>query len=149
MRYLRPNSLTWWAGVFLIAMGFAQAAGLPAQWQEATAGLSGILQAMTGALAALTGAGGDYATPGQLIATGVGMIGLRDALVRNEDAADERMALNMQAMQHARPDAAFGDATFDDMLRDPDDDLSYDLPDGESPMPPGVRDPYGPGGSRE
>jgi hypothetical protein len=141
MRYVRPKSLTWWAGVILIAMGVLQAAGLPSAWEAGAQGLTGVLAALTGVLAALTGAGGEYASPGSLIATGVGMIGLRDALVRNEAEAEDRMAYTLQAMQMAEWTVGGEDAV-------PPDEDEWPMPEGESPLPPDVRDPYGPGGSR-
>ncbi|MGB0498796.1 MAG: hypothetical protein ACPGID_10695 [Rubricella sp.] len=70
MRYIRPNSLTWWAGVLATATG-SGALCLPDHDQ-----LSGIAQL----IAAL--AGTSDAAPATLISLGLGLIGLRDRIER-------------------------------------------------------------------
>lgn len=70
MRYLRPKSLTWWAGVFATAVGGA-ALAMPDSYQVTEIGrLVAIL------------AGGHDASPAALIALGLGLIGVRDAIER-------------------------------------------------------------------
>lgn len=70
MRYLRPTSLTWWAGLLAVATG-AGALLLPE---------SGPLADLAGLVALLAGAGD--AAPITLITLGLGLIGLRDRLER-------------------------------------------------------------------
>lgn len=70
MRYLRPLSLTWWAGVLALGTGVGMLV-LPEDGDLAElARLVGIL------------AGSPDASPGGLIALGLGLIGLRDAVER-------------------------------------------------------------------
>lgn len=139
MRYIRPKSLTWWAGVFLIVMGILQAAGLPEAWVEGQTGVTGVLQALTGALAAiLGGAGGDVA-PAALIGLGGGLVGLRDALIRDRAAQQEELDDALDYLGSAMARADFGTVPS----------ATYPTPLDEDDLPPGVIDPYGPGGSRE
>ena len=70
MRYLRPTSLTWWAGLLATATGTG-ALVLPGD---------GTLSDLAQLIAALAGAGD--ASPVTLIALGLGRIGLRDRLER-------------------------------------------------------------------
>lgn len=70
MRYVLPNSLTWWAGLAAILIGLA-ALALPEH---------GPLGELAGVLAQLIGA--DDAAPATLITLGLGLIGLRDRLER-------------------------------------------------------------------
>lgn len=70
MRYIRPNSLTWWAGVFALATGIA-AIALPATGHVGQISL----------LIALLAGSGDT-SPAGLIVLGLGLIGLRDRLER-------------------------------------------------------------------
>jgi hypothetical protein len=70
MRYIRPTSLTWWAGLLATATGTG-ALVLPGH---------GTLSDLAGLVAALAGAGD--ASPVTLIALGLGLIGLRDRLER-------------------------------------------------------------------
>ncbi|UXU75555.1 MULTISPECIES: hypothetical protein [unclassified Paracoccus (in: a-proteobacteria)] len=70
MRYVRPNSLTWWAGMLAFATGAASLA-LPA---------TGLLSELSRLIALLAGSGD--ASPVGLIALGLGLIGLRDRLER-------------------------------------------------------------------
>ncbi|SNT05767.1 hypothetical protein ROE7235_02702 [Roseibaca ekhonensis] len=70
MRYIRPNSLTWWAGVLAVLTGVA-AAALPA-----TGAFSELAR-----LVALMAGSGD-ASPAGLIFLGLGLIGLRDRIER-------------------------------------------------------------------
>jgi hypothetical protein len=149
MRYVRPRSLTWWAGTFLIAMGVVQAAGVPSGGEGTLGAVLGVLHALAGGVATIGGAG---ASPAALIGLGLGMIGVRDAMIRNEDAAEERLGVTLQAMAPATDydmDGVDADDVFGfDADPTPQGEV-YPVPDGESPLPPGVRDPYGPGGSRE
>lgn len=70
MRYIRPTSLTWWAGLASIATGVALMA-VPDSF------------ALTevGTLLVMLGGSGD-ASPASLIYLGLGMIGLRDVIER-------------------------------------------------------------------
>ena len=70
MRYIRPTSLTWWAGLLAFATGAASLA-LPA---------TGPLADFAGLVATL--AGSSDASPAALIALGLGLIGLRDRIER-------------------------------------------------------------------
>ncbi len=70
MRYIRPTSLTWWAGLLAFATGAASLA-LPA---------TGPLADLARLVAMLAGSGD--ASPAALIALGLGLIGLRDRLER-------------------------------------------------------------------
>lgn len=70
MRYLRPKSLTWWAGCLALATGTG-ALFLPDQGQ---------LAALARLVALLSGSGD--AAPMTLISLGLGLIGLRDRIER-------------------------------------------------------------------
>jgi hypothetical protein len=70
MRYIRPNSLTWWAGLLAIFTGVASLA-VPAD---------GALGELSRLIAQLTGSGDT--SPAGLIALGLGLIGLRDRIER-------------------------------------------------------------------
>ncbi len=70
MRYIRPTSITWWAGLLAMLTGLASIA-LPA---------TGPL-AELGRLIALLAGSGD-ASPAGLIFLGLGLIGLRDRIER-------------------------------------------------------------------
>jgi len=70
MRYIRPTSLTWWAGCLAMLTGTASVA------QPATGALGEISR-----LVALLAGTGD-ASPAGLIFLGLGLIGLRDRLER-------------------------------------------------------------------
>lgn len=148
MRYVRPKSLSWWAGVLMIAMGVAQAAGLP------SGGAGGALGAVMGVLNALAGAaamiGGVPASPASLIFMGLGVIGLRDAIQRERDHVDSLHDETMMNLAFIEARQGGEMATEADMFGDDegDADLDFSEPDGESPLPPGVRDPWGDGGSR-
>lgn len=84
MRYIRPTSLTWWAGLLAFATG-AAALALPA---------TGPLADLARLVATLAGSGfggesphwGDSCSaspsPAALIALGLGLIGLRDRIER-------------------------------------------------------------------
>jgi len=76
MRYIRPRSLTWWAGLMAVATGTATMA-LPATGQ-----LAEIARLVT-----LLSGSGD-ASPAALIALGLGLIGLRDRLERGFHGRD-------------------------------------------------------------
>ena len=76
MRYIRPRSLTWWAGLMAVATGTATMA-LPA-----TGPLAEIARLVT-----LLSGSGD-ASPAALIALGLGLIGLRDRLGRGFHGRD-------------------------------------------------------------
>lgn len=144
-RYFRPGSLTWWAGCALIGLGILQALGFPSAWAADAGGLTGVLHALTGALAALTGASGQEGSPAALIALGAALIGLRDAMVRDRAIAEQAAQglarplppVQLDAYQH------WGDDDEDDEF-----EADFVLPDGDSPLPPGVRDPWDEGGSR-
>lgn len=147
MRYFRPQSLTWWAGVLAVALGVLQAA----EWSPDPAaypGAAGIVTAITQALTALTG-GGD-ASPAGLIVLGMGLIGIRDKMQREAERADGRYHAQMAIA--AASDASFFEeyeaAPEDELDPDEEYDPNANLPPGESPFPAGVVDPYGPGGSR-
>jgi hypothetical protein len=70
MRYIRPTSMTWWAGLLALSTG-SGALLLPE---------SGSLSDLARLVAALAGAGD--AAPITLITLGLGLIGLRDRLER-------------------------------------------------------------------
>lgn len=70
MRYVRPNSMTWWAGLLAMLTGVASIA-LPA---------TGALAALARLVALLAGSGD--ASPAGLIFLGLGLIGLRDRIER-------------------------------------------------------------------
>lgn len=70
MRYFRPRSLTWWAGAGLVGLG---ALALLRPEIEALPGILALAAALTGSA---------DASPVGLIAMGLGLIGLRDAIAR-------------------------------------------------------------------
>jgi hypothetical protein len=70
MRYVRPSSLTWWAGLSAVLTGLA-ALTLPA---------SGPLGELSRLVALLAGSGD--ASPAGLVFLGLGLIGLRDRIER-------------------------------------------------------------------
>ncbi|SNT36785.1 hypothetical protein [Antarctobacter heliothermus] len=70
MRYIRPNSLTWWAGMLAVLTG-AAATALPA---------TGAFSELARLVALLAGSGD--ASPAGLIFLGLGLIGLRDRIER-------------------------------------------------------------------
>ncbi|MBW7057664.1 hypothetical protein KY389_13385 [Paracoccus bogoriensis] len=76
MRYIRPRSLTWWAGLMAVATGTANLA-LPA---------TGPLAELARLVTLLSGSGD--ASPAALIALGLGLIGLRDRLERGFHGRD-------------------------------------------------------------
>lgn len=69
MRYFRPRSLTWWAGLAAVALGSASLAAPHYALTE-----------MGRVVAALVGSAD--ASPAGLILGGLGLIGLRDKLER-------------------------------------------------------------------
>ncbi len=70
MRYIRPTSLTWWAGLLAMLTGLASIA-LPA---------TGPLAELSRLVALMAGTGD--ASPAGLIFLGLGLIGLRDRIER-------------------------------------------------------------------
>jgi len=70
MRYIRPTSLTWWAGLLAMLTGIA-AVILPT---------AGPLAELAQLVALLAGSGG--ASPAGLMFLGLGLIGLRDRIER-------------------------------------------------------------------
>jgi len=76
MRYIRPRSLTWWAGLLAVANGTATMA-LP---------VTGPLAEIARLVTLLSGSGD--ASPAALIALGLGLIGLRDRLERGFHGRD-------------------------------------------------------------
>lgn len=70
MRYVRPKSLTWWAGVLSMLTGTASVA-LPT---------AGPLSELARLVALLAGSGD--ASPAGLVFLGLGLIGLRDRIER-------------------------------------------------------------------
>ena len=76
MRYIRPRSLTWWAGLMAVATGTANMA-LPE-----TGPLAEIARLVT-----LLSGSGDGSSAG-LIALGLGLIGLRDRIERGFHGRD-------------------------------------------------------------
>jgi hypothetical protein len=70
MRYIRPTSLTWWAGVLAFATGIASLA-LPA---------TGPFSELSRLIALLAGSGD--ASPAGLLFLGLGLIGLRNRIER-------------------------------------------------------------------
>lgn len=68
-RYFRPKSLTWWAGVSLVALGAAKMAGA-GDWANE---VSAIVSALSGEA---------DTSPAGLIGTGLGLVGIRDVLAR-------------------------------------------------------------------
>ena len=82
MRYVRPNSLSWWVGILAIALGVLQAymIGTGSLTPEGAAGGGlAVLGAFGDVLALVYGTGGN---PVGLILLGLGIIGLRDKLER-------------------------------------------------------------------
>lgn len=69
MRYIRPRSMTWWAGVLSVAVGIAMMAGA-GRWTNEL----GVLIAM------LSGEGNS--SPAAMMGLGFGLIGIRDKLSR-------------------------------------------------------------------
>ena len=70
LKYCRPRSLTWWSGVGFIVMG----------------GLLGISEGWDlGALARVLNAWTDGMGAGPLIATGLGLIGAREAIAQGQE----------------------------------------------------------------
>ena len=69
MRYIRPRSMTWWAGVFSVAIGIAMMAGA-GRWTNEL----GVLIAM------LSGEGNS--SPAAMMGLGFGLIGIRVKLSR-------------------------------------------------------------------
>lgn len=70
VRYFRPGSLSWWAGVLMVALGLLGLV-LPENALSSELGI---------ALHALTGEG--TTSPGLMIGSGLGLIGVRDAIKR-------------------------------------------------------------------
>ena len=70
MRYIRPKSLTWWAGLLAMLSGIASVS-LPA---------TGPVGELARLVALLAGSGD--ASPAGLIFLGLGLIGLRDRIER-------------------------------------------------------------------
>jgi hypothetical protein len=70
MRYVRPTSLTWWAGLLALLTGVFSLALPP------TGALGEVAR-----LVALLAGSGDF-SPAGLIALGLGLIGLRDRIER-------------------------------------------------------------------
>lgn len=70
MRYFRPRSLTWWAGVSSVLIG-ATSIALP---------LSDVSNELSRLVAILSGTGDS--SPAGLICLGLGLIGIRDKLER-------------------------------------------------------------------
>lgn len=70
MRYIRPTSLTWWAGLLAVLTGVASVA-LP---------VNGPIGEFSRLVALLAGSGD--ASPAGLIFLGLGLIGLRDRIER-------------------------------------------------------------------
>ncbi|SIS92126.1 hypothetical protein [Phaeovulum vinaykumarii] len=78
MRYLRPKSLTWWAGCLALTTGTG-ALLLPDQGQ---------LAALARLVALLSGSG-DAAPMTLIISLGLGLIGLRDRIERGFAGQDK------------------------------------------------------------
>lgn len=70
VRYFRPKSLSWWSGALMVVLGVA---GLVAPQNLLSTEIGIALQALTG-----EGTG----SPGLMIASGLGLIGVRDAIQR-------------------------------------------------------------------
>lgn len=83
MKYIKPKSLTWWAGIFALVVGIASLA-IPDNYQLSQLGqLVSMLS------------GGQDANPASLIAMGLGLIGIRGAISGGTDtqvAVAERKA---------------------------------------------------------
>lgn len=69
MRYFRPKSLTWWAGLASLTIGIMQLAGVGA-WANELGRVIAILS------------GGQDASPAASLVLGLGLIGIRDRLER-------------------------------------------------------------------
>lgn len=69
MRYFRPYSLTWWAGIVSLIIGVMQLGGVGA-WANELGRVIAIL------------AGGQDASPAASLVLGLGLIGIRDRLER-------------------------------------------------------------------
>ena len=76
MNYIRPKSMTWWAGVFSIAIGIAMMAGAGGWANE------------FGVLISMLSGGGD-SSPAAMMGLGFGLIGIRDKLSRVFSDADD------------------------------------------------------------
>ena len=76
MRYIRPKSMTWWAGVFSIGIGIAMMAGA-GRWTNEF-----------GVLIAMLSGNGD-SSPAAMMGLGFGLIGIRDKLSRVFSDADD------------------------------------------------------------
>ncbi|MTH95698.1 hypothetical protein [Roseibium sp. RKSG952] len=76
MRYFRPNSMTWWAGLLAFSTGAASLV-LPA---------TGPLDQVSNLIALLAGSGD--ASPAGLMFLGLGLIGLRDRIERGFQTRD-------------------------------------------------------------
>lgn len=69
MRYFRPHSLTWWAGIVSLIIGVMQLGGVGA-WANEIGRVIAILS------------GGQDASPAASLVLGLGLIGIRDRLER-------------------------------------------------------------------
>ena len=79
--YLKPTSVTWWAGVGLIVMGIVAATGWAPDVGSADAGVGGVINAVLSALSTLLGAGDiGSMSPQFMIVNGIGLIGIRKAI---------------------------------------------------------------------
>ena len=76
MNYIRPKSMTWWAGVFSIAVAIAMMAGAGGWANE------------FGALISMLSGGGD-SSPAAMMGLGFGLIGIRAKLNRVFSDADD------------------------------------------------------------
>jgi hypothetical protein len=76
MNYIRPKSMTWWAGVFSIAIGIAMMAGAGGWANE------------FGVLISMLSGGGD-SSPAAMMGLGFGLIGIRAKLSKAFDDADD------------------------------------------------------------
>lgn len=70
MKYIRPDSLTFWSGAASIAIGIAL---LVIPESRSASEIAQVISAL---------AGGADASPAQLILVGLGLIGVRDAIER-------------------------------------------------------------------
>ena len=129
-------------------MGAVGASGMASSLSGQGDGLPGILGALAGALTSLLGGPFADQSPASMIGLGFGLIGLRDALVRDRDEADERHAevAEMMAGQAYFVSGEAGDDLFGYDVDPPPGAPPAVDPDEE--MPPGVIDPFAPGGSR-
>ncbi len=76
MNYIRPKSMTWWAGVFSIGIGIAMMAGAGGWANE------------FGVLISMLSGGGD-SSPAAMMGLGFGLIGIRAKLSRVFGDADD------------------------------------------------------------